>query len=256
MADSVTYVYAIARGPRDDIAAELEGIAGSPVRLVRSGELAALVSTVDAEEFGEQGLRRNLEDIHWLETTVRGHNHVVNAAAAAAPVAPLGLATVYFNDDRVRAVLEERAAVFGEVLDEITGRTEWGVKAYTDPESAQPEREGGGDTERPGAAYLRKLRERRESKESSRQEAVDQAEQVHATLSELARASRVHPPQNRELAGYRGQMVLNGAYLVDDSATDEFTSLVRELADTHPALRVELTGPWPPYSFAVLRDGT
>lgn len=257
MTDSVTYVYGIMRNPDPNVVEGLEGITGSQVRLVRSGELAAIVSSVDAEEFGEEALRKNLEDLQWLERIARGHNQVVAGLAARASVAPLGLATIYFNDDRVRATLAEQADVFVEVLDRISGRAEWGVKAYADLNNpalqAKPATDLE-DQETPGAAYLRELRERRESRVNAEQMALELAGEVHAELAALAHASRVHPPQNRQLAAYEGLMVLNCSYLVDDTAADEFASAVRSAADKRPALKVELTGPWPPYSFAVLPD--
>ena len=51
-------------------------------------------------------------------------------------------------------------------------------------------------------------------------------------------------------------MVLNAAYLVERSRTDELRELVAELEDRHRGLGVtiELTGPWPPYNF-VPSDG-
>lgn len=45
-------------------------------------------------------------------------------------------------------------------------------------------------------------------------------------------------------------MVLNGTYLVDDDRADEFAAVVEDLGKQFPGIRLELTGPWPPYSFA------
>jgi hypothetical protein len=45
-------------------------------------------------------------------------------------------------------------------------------------------------------------------------------------------------------------MVLNGAYLVDDVRAADFEELVVQLRADHPGVRLEVTGPWPPYSFA------
>jgi hypothetical protein len=49
-------------------------------------------------------------------------------------------------------------------------------------------------------------------------------------------------------------MVLNGAYLVPEGRAGEFADQVRALTERHPAVRLELTGPWPPYSFAGMDD--
>jgi hypothetical protein len=45
-------------------------------------------------------------------------------------------------------------------------------------------------------------------------------------------------------------MVLNAAYLVDDARADDFRAAVARLADLRPEIRLQLTGPWAPYSFA------
>ncbi|MBK0867799.1 MAG: GvpL/GvpF family gas vesicle protein [Saccharopolyspora sp.] len=248
MTEPMTYLYAISREP--PAPEGISGIGGEPVRVVPGEGITALVSTVDAADFGERGLREHLEDVRWLEETARAHNRVVDAART--PIAPLGLATVYLSDDRVREVLRERGAHFRAVLDRVAGRTEWGVKAYADPPAEEtPPQEP--ESERPGAAYLQRARRRREFSERSWADAVHRAERLHADLAAFARASRVLPPQDRDLAGYTGRMLLNGAYLVDDERGDEFAGAVTGSAD-RVGLRAELTGPWPPYSFATLED--
>ncbi|WP_174530690.1 GvpL/GvpF family gas vesicle protein, partial [Micromonospora maritima] len=72
---------------------------------------------------------------------------------------------------------------------------------------------------------------------------------VHAALAGHAVAARRHAPQDRRLSGAATAMVLNGAYLVDRAGLDGFRALAEALADRHPELRLELTGPWPAYSF-------
>ena len=59
------------------------------------------------------------------------------------------------------------------------------------------------------------------------------------------------PPQNRDLSGHEGEMLLNGAYLVETRSRRGLRELVAELEERHRALgaRIELTGPWPPYNF-------
>lgn len=253
MAEPLTYVYAVVHRSAGGPPPGSQGFGGAELRRVEHGELAAVASDVAVDEFGESALRHNLEDVDWLNSTARTHNQVVEAVAEQAAVVPMGLATVFYGDDRVRACLAERAGLFGELLDQVAGRTEWGVKAYAELTAAEPESAGPANTGRPGAAYLRRVRERRDSAERAKQDAVRQAGEVHAALAELSAQARTHRPQSRELAGYRGVMVLNGAYLVDDSRGEEFTGAVHELAGEHTALRLELTGPWPPYSFATVQ---
>jgi hypothetical protein len=81
--------------------------------------------------------------------------------------------------------------------------------------------------------------------------AAEVAQQVHARLQDWAIDAVTRPPQNRELSGHEGEMLLNAAYLVEADRLDELHALVSELEAHHRELgtRIELTGPWPPYNF-------
>src|SRR6185503_18837915 len=96
--------------------------------------LTAAVGTVGLDEFGEEGLRRNLEDLDWLAATARAHDAVIAAIARFGPVVPMRMATVYLDDQRVSKLLEARRDDFVTALRHVTARAELGVKAYADPE--------------------------------------------------------------------------------------------------------------------------
>ncbi|NMH96204.1 GvpL/GvpF family gas vesicle protein [Pseudonocardia sp. K10HN5] len=244
------YVYAVTDAGRSGELAAVPGVTGAPVRRITADGLTAVVSTVDGTEFGEEALRRNLEDLTWLEQVARAHHGVVGAVARQGPAAPLRLATVYFGDDNVRALLGEHRARFAAALDRIRGRAEWGVKAYGRPQADEPTVTAPGAG--PGTNYLMRRRAERDRAARSLQAARDQAGRVHERLAGLAVASRVYPPQDPRLSGRRDEMVLNAAYLVPGGDGDAVRGLV-DSCDA-PALRLELTGPWAPYSFAGLDD--
>ena len=61
------WMYAVAGDFTAPIAGELTGVGGSAVRPVRAAGLTAIVGDVDQPDFGEAALRRNLEDLDWLE---------------------------------------------------------------------------------------------------------------------------------------------------------------------------------------------
>ncbi|MCZ7435077.1 GvpL/GvpF family gas vesicle protein [Micromonospora sp. WMMC241] len=228
--------------------AGIAGIAGAPVRAVAGAGLVAVVADVPLTEYGEEALRRNLEDLGWLERAARAHHAVVDALARTVAVVPARLATVHHDDDRVARVLAERHDTLADTLGRLTDREEWGVKGYVVP-GATPRVEepaGGGGA---GAAYLRRRRAQLTAREEGQRIAADAAATVHTALAGHAVAARRHAPQDRRLSGAATAMVLNGAYLVERARVDAFATLARELAERHPELRFELTGPWPPYSF-------
>ncbi|SDH82911.1 GvpL/GvpF family gas vesicle protein [Nonomuraea jiangxiensis] len=250
MSDSGTYLYAVAS---ESVPVDVPGVAGTPVRTLTRGALVAYVSTVPLAEFGEEPLRHSLEDLDWLAETARAHHRVVEEAARV-PVAPVRLVTVYADDDQVHELLDRRGEEFLAVLFHVTGRREWGVKAYAG-QAAGPAATpvNGGDPGRPGTSYLSRRRESLRGREQARRLAVTRAEHIHASLSRLAVASRRHRAQDPRLSGHDEWMLLNGAYLVDVGRDEEFAALVGSLGGD--GVDVRLTGPWAPYSFTVLEPG-
>ncbi len=76
--------------------------------------------------------------------------------------------------------------------------------------------------------------------------------ELHERLAERADDCRLHAPQNSELSRVPGRNVLNAAYLVSRTHSEEFVELVDRTKDEGAGtsrLRVELTGPWAAYSF-------
>lgn len=252
--DTAIWLHAVTRGVPVDRLAGLAGVGGGEVSFVTAAGLVAVIAKVPLAEFGEEPLARNLENLPWLEMVARAHHHVVDTVARFGPVVPTRLATVYRDEPRVGAVLAQRQTEFGTALDRVAGRAEWGVKAYA-VASAPAESVPDHVDERPGLAYLRRRRAQLSGREQAQQAALHSAEQVHDVLERHADAACRHSPQDRRLTGDTGWMVLNGAYLAAAAAAAEFATVVRDLADRHPTIRLELTGPWPPYSFVAMESG-
>ena len=249
---SARYLYAVTRGLSPGDVAGDTGLGGAPLEVVEHRGLAVLVSTVDLDEFGEEALRRNLEDLSWLETTARGHDAVVRRAAALGATAPMRLVTICLDDDAVRARLDAAYDQIVQALERVEGRVEWSVKAFA-PAAAPQERPaavGAGG----GAAYLRARKAAVEDRRAREEAAEETATELHETLARIAVASRRMPAQDPRLSGYDGRMTLNAAYLIEEGDVDAFGQAVARLADAYPEARISAAGPWPPYSFATLED--
>lgn len=263
-ADAI-WVYGVAkRGALLDDGCEavdrLVGVAGAPVRLVTTADLAAAVSQVELAEFGEEPLRRNMEHLPWLEAVARMHHDVVSAIAKITPVVPMRLATVYRTDMGLARMLGQRHGEFLAVLGRIAGRSEWGVKAYVaaSADAAGPSayRNSAVTSARgSGADYLMKRRAQLTAADDARRTAVASAERVHRELAGQAVAAALHRPQDPQLSGATARMIMNATYLVDDKSRAGFAAAVERAASVNPAVRLELTGPWPPYSFAAAEPG-
>lgn len=255
MTDTVLYLYAVADADLGDAeVGDLRAVDDAPVGVIAEAPVAAVVSAVDAERFSATALRSSLEDLQWLENIARAHNAVVANLAQRRPVAPVRLATVFTSPDNVRALLRTRAQEFVAALDRVRGRCEWAVKGFMIGADAAPPTAGPTDDPSPGRSYLERRRAERDRREGRSAEASTEADAVHGMLAELALASRRYPPQDRRLTGYQDEMVLNAAYLLPDGGDADFRRAVDEYRGRH--VRLQLAGPWAPYSFATLEgDG-
>jgi len=60
------------------------------------------------------------------------------------------------------------------------------------------------------------------------------------------------PLRHEEEAG----MLLSSAFLVEEELWREFDDAIADERERHPALRIAITGPWPPYDFVRLQFGS
>ncbi|MEU0658407.1 GvpL/GvpF family gas vesicle protein [Streptomyces lavendulocolor] len=260
MTGSVSYVYGVA-GPSpalDDAVRGLRGVDGAPVRVVAAGDVAAVVSDVPAADFEERPLAAHLEDLDWLEAVARAHHGVIDAVAARVTVLPLRLATIYRDDQGVRAVLTAGVAAFRSRLARLAGHVEWGVKLYAEPAAAPDGPPGGsGESSRlsPGRAYLRSRSRERTARDEAHRAAADAVRRVHEAASAHAVEHVRHRVQQGPLVRGTSENVSNDAYLVPSGRSDAFLAAVREAAGAGAPVRAEITGPWAPYSFAAGAPG-
>ncbi|GGT31558.1 hypothetical protein GCM10010271_39370 [Streptomyces kurssanovii] len=292
--DAVTYVYAVARDSAAlrEAAAELAGVGGAAVRVVAGtdghgdssgpgrgsrsgsgsgqegpdepGQVAFVASSVSARDFDEDALRRHLEDLEWLEAVARAHHGVIEMLAGATTVLPLRLATVYLDDDSAREALDAGHDGFVQLLARLEGHVEWGVKIYVDAPAETTGAATADDAPAPGTAgaglgpgrsYLRTRRAQRSSRERAHEAARTAADRIEAAGHAYATDRARHRVQQGELAGSNGENVVNDAYLLREDRSQAFRAEVARAAEDLPGVRVEITGPWVPYSFTTPPDG-
>jgi hypothetical protein len=240
-----------------DLPPDLAGVEpGSVVEVLREGDLAALVSTVPADEYDDVRLREHLEDLDWLERTARRHEAVLEAALANVTIVPLRLCTLYHDMEGVRRLLREHSGSLRRSLTTVRGCAEWGVKVFAGESAPSAGDEPGPEDEEPagqrsGATYLANRQRERDRAERASELRADCVEQVHRRVSACARESTTNPPQRPELHGREMAMLLNGVYLVERERAEDLQRTVQELESewAPQGFVIELTGPWPAYNF-------
>ena len=260
MADrTLTYLYAVVPEDAEAPPPELAGIDGGPVRLLRADGVAAAVGEVSAEEYGEEALNARLQDLAWVGERGAAHEGVLLWLADRGPVVPLTLFSLHRDEAQLRARLEVAAPRLREALERLRGRREWGVRLWRpDARVAEhldrlsPRLRGLAEemeAATPGKRFL--LAKKREAllQDELRAAGAEAGRQVFAELRPLAAeaVALALPARGEDRA-----LVLNAAFLVDDSAYAAFQQGVTEAARRwgESGFELEFTGPWPPYHFA------
>jgi hypothetical protein len=234
-----TYVYGIAARSHPALPDGMDGVGdpARPVRVLKEGELAALVS--DAPD----GLRPKRRDLI-------AHQNVLAEAGAAGPVLPMRFGSVAPDDESVTGVLAERAEHYRERLRTLDGKVEYNVKASHVEEAvlhhvmaedreirslAEANRRAG------GGSYEDKLRLGEMVAAAVRAKETEDAAEVRRALEAAAEAVSVGP----ESSGW----LVNVSFLVDRNAAEPFLAAVEQARKNLPHLELRANGPLPPYSF-------
>jgi hypothetical protein len=238
------------------------------VQEIAQGDLIALVSAVSLAEYDLKALESHLQDRSWLEFLAVSHQRVMTELLDSYTLLPLKLCTLYTDEGRARAAMADGAEQFRAALDRIEGAVEWGVKAYCDKEAlaawaahSAPQLSQLASSvvaASPGARYMLEKRLQRAAQQASEDLRRSYAYTSHLQLAAHARAAEQNPPQPAQIHGRSDDMVLNGAYLVDEAGADAFAAMIEELrAQYGPCgFTFVLTGPWPAYSFSTGGSGT
>lgn len=244
----------------------LTGIDGrSPLGLLAEDGVSALASAVPLAEFGEEALRRNLQDLRWLEEKVRIHESIVEAALARGPLLPMRFGAIFLDPGTIRALIRRKARPIREALEFLGDKAEWGVKGLADRAALRASVVRGDPALRalsleasarpPGQGYLlrRKVEDLASAKAREREEllARDFLETVEHTVVDLA----ARPPLLPDTPGGE-KVVFNLACLVRRDGVEAFLAAVERWAHGHrgEGFGLATSGPWPPYHFVPRLD--
>ena len=259
------YVYGIVADPcdpppRDPIGRGVDP--DNPVYCVAHGDIRAVVSDASLGEFGEEALDTNLRDVDWLAAKARAHHDVLQMLSTARTVVPMRFCTIYSSGCRVQEMLSEHYDDFVGALARLEGKQEWGVKVYCMPEVLRGQAGQLSDIVKSlnseladksdAASYF--LKKKIDNTVLAEEERItdEVVQDSHDCLSMRSWEALAGSVQGREVTRREEDMVLNGAYLVSRECVEAFKAELDDLRKKYGGLgfSYEISGPWPPYSFA------
>lgn len=232
-----------------------------PIFLVKFQELMAIASRVALEHFGEQAMRNNIKNTQWLRERVRAHASIMEQFKVTGTLIPMRFGTVLNDEQGIRDLLNDRYHQYIEMLNQLDGRQEWGLRMYLDRAQlsgrvSQSDRQIEDSLDQISKGVARFVRD-----EMTKMDNLDEGELVelltencikrsHDALLKYAENGLFKPLKSQAVYG-PGEMILNAAYLVPVEREAGFREEVEQITATYSPMgfTFELTGPWPPYHF-------
>lgn len=258
------YLYCVA-----DTEPKIERIedSGTGLYSVCHNGLYAVVSKVDQEEFGTEGLKRNMADMEWVKTKASAHEKIIEQVMDDTNVIPFKFGTLFNTDVSLKAMLEQYGQEFKAILRKLAYKQEWGLKIYYNPEKLKANL-GNNDEEilriedkikssSAGKSYFLK-KKKDELLEKTLNEKINECgQESFELLKELSFEARINRLLPREVTERNDEMVLNSAFLVDRDEVGDFRNMVDTLKMHYEGkgFYIDCTGPWPPYNFCGLSSG-
>ncbi|MBA1335601.1 MAG: hypothetical protein HPY66_1226 [Firmicutes bacterium] len=229
------------------------------VGLLRCGEVYAVVSEVDLNEFGHPYIDENLENIGWLKDKAELHMEVLNEALKYTQVIPLKFCTIFYNEDKVNEFAQEHKDYLTENLSYLRNKEEWSCKVYWDKKSYiknlvekdSLEAEEKCEKLSKGTAYFMRRKLEKEYNERAIDKANIITEKVLETLKRIVLEVKTSKILAKEITGRMEDMLLNCALLIDTNNKEGFLQEIDKLGSKveSKGLIFEVNGPWPPYNF-------
>jgi hypothetical protein len=221
------------------------GIGGDPseVYTVHYKNLAAVVS--DAP----------LEVLDSTRENVLAHERVNETVMREHTVIPMSFGTIFKTREDIVELLRSAAGAFGDVLNKMQNKLEFGLKVLWDRDQAIREVETEDEdisrlkkeiSGQKGPTYFARMQYGRLIDSALQTRSERYVADILEQLREVSVASRINKPIG-------DKMIMNAAFLISRDQETAFDAKVKSIAGRFDKLTFKYTGPWPPYNFVNIR---
>jgi hypothetical protein len=241
------------------------GIDGEHPLLVENlGDVAAVFSDVNLEDFTGPEAQTRMEDLAWIGPRALRHEEVIMAVMEQVPVLPVRFGTVFSSFEAMEEPLGGHRDILSRFFRDTAGKKEWSIRAYVDRAQARSQimavclaaEKEQLDGLSPGKRYFleQKIKGAVEREVTSWLRGV--GGDILRIVQEISLSFSERRLLSPEVTGMNDEMFFHGAFLVPDRSVDVLQGMTIEWNKQHEAqgLRLELSGPWPLYHFAPVLD--
>jgi hypothetical protein len=221
------------------------GIGADPsdVYTVHFKNLAAVVSDAPREVL--DSTREN----------VLAHERVNETVMREHTVIPMSFGTIFKTREDIVELLRSAAEAFGDVLNKMQNKLEFGLKVLWDRDQAIREVEGEDEdisrlkkeiSGQKGPTYFARMQYGRLVDTALQSRSERYVASILDELRDVSVASRINKPIG-------DKMIMNAAFLISRDRESAFDAKVKTIASRFDRLTFKYTGPWPPYNFVNIR---
>ena len=251
------------------------GATESPVGASRGKYVYCIIESSDPLRFGPIGVGADPSDVHTvhyknlaavvsdaplevLDSTrenVLAHERVNETVMHEHTVIPMSFGTIFKTREDIVELLRSAAEAFGDVLNKMQNKLEFGLKVLWDRDQAVREVEREDEdisrlkkeiSGQKGPTYFARMQYGRLIDAALQSRSERYVADILDQLRDVSVASRINKPIG-------DKMIMNAAFLIARDQETAFDAKVKQIAARFDKLTFKYTGPWPPYNFVNIR---
>jgi hypothetical protein len=215
------------------------------VSTVHYGDIAAVVSRTPVFIFDP------------TRDNALAHEHVIETVMKSHTIVPMAFGTVFRTGEDIKEVLKSIYPSLKDVLRQMTGKLEFGLKVTWDRDRIIEELKREHDEihrfhqeltrKHLQSTYFARMQLGRMIDKALAELAANYVRDIYDGLRGVCVASRDNKPIG-------DKMIMNAAFLIQKEREAEFDAAVNRIAQKFgDRLNFKYTGPWPPYNFVNIR---
>ncbi|XZE52655.1 GvpL/GvpF family gas vesicle protein [Planctomycetaceae bacterium SH139] len=229
------------------------------VMVEQLGKVRVWYSRVDRDDYTGAAGEKNLANIEWLTPRLIKHQQILEQIAAHGDVCPLSFGVLFSSFSALRAELNNSYDQLQSFFIRSAGHHEWGLALHCTPQLArehleqQRQHAQQARDRAAGANYLLARRANLLHKQRWQDWLATMTNEVRTSIQDYASEWVEKRPVNLEQAPDKQQRVASFSLLSNPKQANALASFVQawnQRAQTTHGMQLELTGPWPAYSFA------
>ncbi len=229
-----------------DFPSEFYGIWDCKLRMIHYKDIAVIASLFDEEQFEN---KRKLSEQEFKEMALR-YEETIEQLMTSYTLLPFRFLTFFENEENIFRFLEKRYSSLNENLNNVSGRSEYGLKIIWKGEEIKENISNDfkhaplADPKLPlsGKEFLRQKYIDFRVEKSFREIAERKVEQINSQLEKYSDETKIEILRTDNL-------LLSAYYLIPTENEKIFKETYQKLLASLEEVKYLVSGPWPPYNF-------